>query len=858
MAVGRTHADLIDDLKDEFINCKICTKQYTMTERRPKELPCRHTYCSSCINTIVPQPGQCQGRCPYCRAPFDLDDEGADKLQDNLTIKQLLDFLKVSKPEPMEGITCDECSRGNKSVSWCYHCRHSICRKCEESHAEMRSFSGHITESLDIVKVNEARKIYYCEQHKQEKLQKFCECCQEVICFQCTLISHHVDKGHKVVDLASVQEKHLTELNKIVDEVMSIQQKAILKSCIATKKTDMLDTNYRSCTEDMDSFLQKFQSTVNETIVAHFEKLKKYVDAFKLSAIDQFKKETEAAEIFLSHIGSTVETFQPILDRKCPVEIARTLHVHSRSLTKLVNEDCKSLPDTGEEGGPVPNVSYSLLSFTHNCENLASIIANMTAIEAFNVVPAYTKVSVENGVIGVPCRFIIKLHNRNKQPCNRASKDIKVEATVCPDESMSSSPIVCQVHPTSPGEYEAQFTPHTIGYHNVILKVMGESVISPLISVGEFCIKILQDESQSTVRANVILVSTDNCKVSIDLQNVEVQCLGPRSEIVKPVEHHFAKDIVEAKFNLKCLGKHSVRAVYCGNPIKNSEDLVINKTQQLIGQGGKGPGNLQDIADLVVLPCGTLLVLDLQAKRGKTKCHLILSTWNSNGKFIGTTYTSIEGSQYHKPSLAVGYLSGSNVCVCSNDETDAFQSIFFTTPSLKLKKRELKLENVKPLAIAMNSEGIIFMCSSESKQIKAFSPDGKLHSIIDVKDFEIKNPIDICIDCKDNVFICDIENNCIHMLNSDHKFVKTFGKDGEINEPIAIAVDSCGTLFILGKGYILVIQIDNSQIIDTLECSSRKGDKIACTKDNYIIITNKSKSNLIKLAYCNTHLGASC
>lgn len=91
MAKG-PHSSLKEKLQEEFLSCKICLESF----RRPKALPCLHTFCCHCLNDYVRshvslKPGYFS--CPMCRKDIRVPDGGIQEFQDNFLLLSLSDTL---------------------------------------------------------------------------------------------------------------------------------------------------------------------------------------------------------------------------------------------------------------------------------------------------------------------------------------------------------------------------------------------------------------------------------------------------------------------------------------------------------------------------------------------------------------------------------------------------------------------------------------------------------------------------------------------------------------------------------------------------------------------------------------------
>ena len=56
-----------EEFKEEFLTCSICTESYDRYEHQAKFLPCLHTYCKSCLESLAQAGQRPKFNCPQCR-----------------------------------------------------------------------------------------------------------------------------------------------------------------------------------------------------------------------------------------------------------------------------------------------------------------------------------------------------------------------------------------------------------------------------------------------------------------------------------------------------------------------------------------------------------------------------------------------------------------------------------------------------------------------------------------------------------------------------------------------------------------------------------------------------------------------
>lgn len=88
----RNSGSLKEKLQEEFLSCKICLESI----RRPKALPCLHSFCESCLKDYVRRhPGGRPGffPCPMCRKDTFIPEGGVESFTDNFLLLSLSDSL---------------------------------------------------------------------------------------------------------------------------------------------------------------------------------------------------------------------------------------------------------------------------------------------------------------------------------------------------------------------------------------------------------------------------------------------------------------------------------------------------------------------------------------------------------------------------------------------------------------------------------------------------------------------------------------------------------------------------------------------------------------------------------------------
>ncbi|XP_068621523.1 E3 ubiquitin-protein ligase TRIM45 [Battus philenor] len=121
--------------------------------------------------------------CPTCGHETLLPPGGITELPLNYV---LLRKMTLADNEEDIRILCDLCDTDNKAESRCKQCLVSVCTVCGKAHSKQKATSRHTLEPLE-------PPAKYCTQHPSSELNIYCAPCQQVICRDCSVVSH---SGH--------------------------------------------------------------------------------------------------------------------------------------------------------------------------------------------------------------------------------------------------------------------------------------------------------------------------------------------------------------------------------------------------------------------------------------------------------------------------------------------------------------------------------------------------------------------------------------------------------------------------------------------------------------------------------------
>lgn len=114
-----------------------------------------------------------------------------------------------------------------------------------------------------------------------------------------------------------------------------------------------------------------------------------------------------------------------------------------------------------------------------------------------------------------------------------------------------------------------------------------------------------------------------------------------------------------------------------------------------------------------------------------------------------------------------------------------------------------------PTGLAVDSRDNIFVCDSDNDRIQEYGPDGKFKAIIGVG--MLNKPRKLALDKHDNLIVCDTDGDRLTVLRRDTDGVyRLHGHANNLPRPVYIVTDAEGRFFVSGEGDNSVIAL-NSQ-----------------------------------------------
>ena len=195
MMAEKNVADEVLEKVESGLECGICFNTYT----DPKVLPCFHVFCTECLKKSVEKSRDKENlSCPNCRRSVPLPTNGVVGLQSAFHIGHLFEIRDtLTKSKDTAKTKCEKCTESSIATGYCKDCCQFVCEDCKKIHKLWKKeLGGHIIVSMTEIQtqatnlVPAKKKELFCKKHPEERLKIFCETCQELACFYCTIRDH--------------------------------------------------------------------------------------------------------------------------------------------------------------------------------------------------------------------------------------------------------------------------------------------------------------------------------------------------------------------------------------------------------------------------------------------------------------------------------------------------------------------------------------------------------------------------------------------------------------------------------------------------------------------------------------------
>ena len=435
------------------LSCPICYELY----KKPKYLPCYHSYCEECLVKLVVQSNI---TCPECRKTSVVPSGGVKQLPNNFFINRLLDEIALRrKVEGEEEAKCDLCVRGDTVEVLCLDCGALLCGRCFDNHKYSKEYQNHNMMPLNEVRskkegitIKPKSNSVLCQEHELE-LNFYCETCDHLVCQYC-IMKDHFKHDHDTVKKMAI--KHRKELDKMMEPV----EKMIEGLSVACKKVSNTRNKIGAQADDIDKEIDRYYEELHRRLQQQRDDLKKELH----EACRQKKKEVTLQLEQMEHTQAELESIKELngamkngsdqeallMKKQVVDDVKRT----SDSYNKL---DTQPVQSATMKFIPVEEYKKSMPQFGHLYDG--------------DVYPLNCEADLPQYVFKGKVKFQIVTRDKTNHLCHKGGSDVIIQA-----QSSRGDVTPVEVKDNKDGSYSASFVANQVGEIKLSVTIKGQQI----------------------------------------------------------------------------------------------------------------------------------------------------------------------------------------------------------------------------------------------------------------------------------------------------------------------------------------------------------------------------------------------
>ena len=303
--------------------------------------------------------------CPQCKKLSVLSEGGAEQLQTSVKVQETLSMFRALESFHGEaGPQCQQCRDevSAKAVAFCESCSNFICNDCHTAHRRWSTYSSHCVTMLKENNDTETKtepeptshaqsvspttsitqtlrkslqsKPVYCSKHTEEKLKFYCSTCQELVCSDCTVITH---RDHSVLSVEEVLPNHKARMIQALNALSSFSQ-------LADESAGTILSGKEAITKEVSQAKKQITdafATLEEIVKTRKGELLSKVDEVTFEPLQKLQACSEQVESLRGQIITSQEFLRENLDHKgstAMLSIERTVMHHIQQLCNSLQQ----------------------------------------------------------------------------------------------------------------------------------------------------------------------------------------------------------------------------------------------------------------------------------------------------------------------------------------------------------------------------------------------------------------------------------------------------------------------------------------------------------------------------------------
>lgn len=716
------------------VTCSVCNQRYN----RPKLLPCLHSFCQSCIESLVKLSegeNKLEIACPTCSTQNDIP-KLVESLPTNFILLQTLAEMEALEEKEKPIVICANCDDASRATGVCVQCAEFLCEKCTSAHHRVRLTRDHCITLLasqsrpiptEEQRNNTFQDLTKCKNHSREELAYFCKTCRRFICRECTVHDH---------DKTSHDFEPLQETSEARKETMAaLLSQARVRLPFMRRTLLEIEHSARDIPKHVDAIAEEIQSSTLRYVRALREREFQLLD--DLDALREYKTTvlSEQKERLMRRVESLESacTFtQRLLSEDDSLHVTVASDYAVERLSQLNSDSIEIQPAEGPEIEYVAqeDMIFEIMNNAGSVENGASFFRVRVLGEG-----------LFEAAVGKASTFTLAMSDE----VSLQDLDVRIET---PDGVLLS----CDLNQLSSGIARVSYTPKIHGEHEISIQAQGDHVEGSPYAVH------VKKGHMSYSKNSPVCLRFGNKGTGLG----ETEC--PTDVAVRSNGSIVVADT----------GNHRIQ-------LFDGRGGILHE----FGSHGNEPGKFQSPAGICVDQRGNIVVSDRMSNR--------VQIFNVDGVLLRHFGTKSDKGGELKGPLGVTVDEEGQILVA--DQSKHRVVIFNERGSFVqefgcLGTKDGEFNN--PSFIAVNQDGEIYVTDTCNHRVQIFDMSGKYVGKFGrpgTGNGEFQYPTGIAIDASGYVFISD-RTNRVQVFNHHFRYVCKFGGkqsgDGQLNSPSGI------------------------------------------------------------------------
>ena len=458
MATNKCSTEALKKVEDQ-ITCPICMEHFT----DPKVLPCFHSYCLKCLQRVLVKGNQSLP-CPTCRSPCPVPDKGLASLPPSFVVNNLVEVYDLmKKASAHQNFSCDNCD-STKADRYCKQCAQFFCPECLLVHNKWKPHTDHQILTLDEV-ANKAQQLQHarqdlsmsCTDHNKP-LDLFCETCQQLICYDCT-VSKHEKPLHKYVLVNDIYSQRTDEIDQSCLQPLNekYDQLVAAKKILISKK-GKTPKNAQATKDDVWQTIAQIKNHLDETGT----KLTQEIELVAQYKVNVLKEQIKEVDTVIGQVGECRDCVDQCVKIASPQQVLLT----TPQIISHTESVIDSVKDKAFEPLEQPDIQ---LVKSDTVPQICETVDKMKISTFASSAELTLSHCGGNPITNQESTITIALSLPNGCPAPVPLSLIKCHVTTF---VYSPPPKQCSVKDSSQlGQYDVTFTPHFEGQHEIYVTV---------------------------------------------------------------------------------------------------------------------------------------------------------------------------------------------------------------------------------------------------------------------------------------------------------------------------------------------------------------------------------------------------